>query len=268
MTTLKVLSMGWGRQTWTLAAMMALGELPRVDFIVHADTTHEREATYEFRRKWEPWLGEHGLTVVTVHGDRTEVVVDRWSGSVNIPAFTHNGRSDGQVRRQCTNLWKIRPIRRFMRAELEKRGVSLHRGVAESWQGISLDEFQRMRDSDVDYVTNVYPLVERNMRLADCLKWLRDRRLPQPPKSACTFCPFHNLEQWREIKRQGGADWREAVAVDEAIRDKRSKAGQQLFVHPRRLPLVEAVNIPEDFGASQGTLFGEENSCDSGYCMT
>lgn len=32
---LRVLSMGWGRQTWTLAAMMALGEMPRVDFIVH-----------------------------------------------------------------------------------------------------------------------------------------------------------------------------------------------------------------------------------------
>lgn len=38
--TLKVLSLGWGVQSWTLAAMVALKELPPVDYAVHADTRH------------------------------------------------------------------------------------------------------------------------------------------------------------------------------------------------------------------------------------
>jgi hypothetical protein len=268
MPELRVLSMGWGRQTWTLAAMMALGELPRVDFIVHADTTHEREATYEFRRKWEPWLGEHGLKVVTVEANRPDVVREDWSDPTLIPAFTvdRDTGSEGQIRRQCTHDWKIMPIRRFIRAELERRGVKLTKGVVESWQGISFDENRRMRTSDVDYILNVYPLVDRRLRVGDCLLWLEARQLPLPPKSSCTFCPFRSLASWRELKRDGGSDWATAVSIDTAIRDKRPKVS--LFVHPARRPLPEAVTIPEDFGASQGTLFGEADSCDSGYCFT
>ena len=38
---LKILSLGWGVQSWTLAAMAALGEIPKPDFAVHSDTTHE-----------------------------------------------------------------------------------------------------------------------------------------------------------------------------------------------------------------------------------
>jgi hypothetical protein len=248
--------------------MMALGELPRVDFIVHADTTHERQGTYEFRRKWEPWLGEHGLTVVTVQANRPDVVRQDWSTSTLIPAFTVDREtgSEGQTKRQCTHDWKIMPIRRFIRAELERRAVKLTKGIVESWQGISFDEDRRMRTSDVDYITNVYPLVDRRLRLSDCLLWLEARGLPLPPKSSCTFCPFRSLASWRELKRDGGSDWTNALAVDTAIRDKRPKA--ELFVHPARRPLAEAVVIPEDFGARQTTLFGEDNSCDSGYCFT
>jgi hypothetical protein len=39
--SLKVLSLGWGIQSFTLAAMVALGELDPLSFAIHADTTHE-----------------------------------------------------------------------------------------------------------------------------------------------------------------------------------------------------------------------------------
>jgi len=41
--TLRVLSLGWGVQSWTLAAMIALKELPPIDYAIHADTTHPRD---------------------------------------------------------------------------------------------------------------------------------------------------------------------------------------------------------------------------------
>ena len=117
MSELSFLSMGWGVQTWTLAAMMALDEHPRADFVVFADTTHENPQTYEFIHTWEPWLGDHGVKTVTVKAKRTDVVREDWSNSVLIPAFTSDALSGkpGQVKRQCTHDWKITPIRKFIR---------------------------------------------------------------------------------------------------------------------------------------------------------
>lgn len=63
---MKIISLGWGIQSFTLAAMSALGEIEKVDLAINADTTHERQATYEFAKRWTPWLQEHGLNVVTV----------------------------------------------------------------------------------------------------------------------------------------------------------------------------------------------------------
>ena len=261
---LTVLSLGWGVQSWTLAAMMALDEMPRADFLVHADTHHEHQETIAFRDKQGPWLGEHGLTVVTVASDRTHVNA-QWSGSesVMIPAFTTDRltQQHGQIRRQCTHDWKIMPIRRFIRQELTRRGRSAKPGAVESWQGISLDEWTRMRTSDVKYITNVYPLVDRRMTREGCVAWLERHNLPVPPKSACTFCPFKSIESWRRMKQADGPDWQEALEVDATIRDKRPKAA--LFVHPYRLPLAEAVRIPEDQGASQ---LGFDQLCDGGHC--
>ena len=67
---LRIISLGWGVQSWTLAAMAALGEIPPVDFAVHADTTWEASGTYEHAGTWGPWLATHGVEVVTVQGKR------------------------------------------------------------------------------------------------------------------------------------------------------------------------------------------------------
>jgi len=115
--TLRVLSLGWGVQSWTLAAMAALQELPPIDYAIHADTTHEAAGTYAHRAKWTPWLEEHGVRVVTVSGKRSDVVEQHEGPSVMIPAFTVDAKGKrGQVRRQCTGDWKIDPIRRFIRS--------------------------------------------------------------------------------------------------------------------------------------------------------
>ncbi len=66
---MKIISLGWGVQSFTLAAMVALGELEPVDAAVHADTTHESILTYQFAERWTPWLVERGVKVVKVVGD-------------------------------------------------------------------------------------------------------------------------------------------------------------------------------------------------------
>jgi len=259
---LKILSLGWGVQSWTLAAMSALGDLPPVDYAIHADTRHEASGTYDHAKKWTPWLVERGVKVVTVTAplDSTDIVHKKHN-AVTIPAFSLDRQSmqKGQIKRQCTGDWKIAPIRKFLRTIVKARP-----GAVESWQGISYDEWRRMRDSDVRYIRNMYPLVDRKMTRSGCIQWLEQHGLDVPPKSACTFCPYHGKEAWRTFKRNGGQDWDEIVAADDAIRNRRPN--HILFIHPHMKPVADAISIPEDFGAYQAEL-DFEAPCDSGYCF-
>jgi hypothetical protein len=243
--------------------MAALGEIPTPDYAVHADTKHEMSGTYAHAEKWTPWLVERGIKVVTVSADNTDVVKTHPNSiGIQIPAF---GQGDGQIRRQCTNDWKIRPIRKFVRRLLDVPRANR----VEMWMGISIDEWHRMRSADVQYLTNVYPLVDRRISRAGCISWLESKGLDIPPKSSCTFCPYHNIASWQTMKRAAGSDWASAVIVDDLIRDKCPPGA--IFIHHARKPLIDAVKIPEDFGAEQLAL-GLDNSpetpCDSGYCFT
>ena len=275
MPELTYLSLGWGVQSWTIAAMVALGDLPPIDLAIHSDTGHEASGTYAHAEKWTPWLTEHGIQVVTVKPENNDVIREDWgkksgSPSIQIPAFTLTHLSEdnagganakeGQIGRQCTRQWKITPIRKHLRSILGPG--RLKPGSLVCWQGISLDEWSRMRDSDVGYIQNIYPLVERRMTRLDCIKWLQQHNLDVPNKSACVFCPFHKKSEWRQLKQQGGSDWDHAMDVDQAIRKKRDT--MDIFIHPSRLPLEEAVRIPEDVGAQQMEL---DLPCDGGVCF-
>lgn len=248
---MRVISLGWGRQSWALAAMVALGEprllalgIDRVDAAVHADTTHERSSTYQFAETWGPWLESRGVSVVTVRAERPRFLDGR---VVMIPAFTKTERlRGGRLRRQCTKEWKVRPVRRWVRGRLERGGV------CEVLLGITTDEATRIKPADVRYLAHRWPLVEMGMSRADVESWLAERALPVPVKSACYFCPFHSGAEWRDVLRS--EDGPRAVAVDAAIRNRRPP--YPLFLSRQLVPI----------GAAS---FGESGSWDeecSGSC--
>ncbi|MCB1717818.1 MAG: hypothetical protein KDK05_22050 [Candidatus Competibacteraceae bacterium] len=255
---MKVLSLGWGVQSWTLAAMAALGEI-EVDLVIHSDTTFEREETYKFATEWTPWLESHNIKVVTVCDERATHIMKLSSKSGNhytlMPIFTldEDGKR-GQLRRQCTSRWKIEPLHRYLRQNYHDKHV-------EMLLGISVDEWARAKDSTVDWITHVYPLLDKNMSRVDCLTWLRNHDLPSPGKSACVQCPYHSTQVWQDMKRIGGPDWDNAVVADEELR----RDGRQWYLHTKRMPLVQAVEISEDYGYEQLGLIDAE--CDSGFCF-
>jgi hypothetical protein len=233
--------------------MVALGEIEPVDAAIHADTTREASGTYAFAARWTPWLEAHGVRVVTVYPNKPELrIVDQWGGAF-IPAYTIGDGVHGQIRRQCTGDWKIAPIRRWLQANRQGQPV-------EQWIGISLDEYQRMKDSDVKYISHRWPLIERRMTRGDCVNWLERHGLEVPPKSACVFCPYHDTRAWHDMKATGNGDWRKAVGVDEAIR--KARPPYDLFLHPARVPLADVdFSTAEERG--QLSLWNEE--C-SGMC--
>lgn len=283
-TQLTVLSLGWGVQSWTLAAMSALGALPPIDYAIHADTTWERDATYKFAEQWTPWLEEHGVRVITVQAKHAHELIRKGAKSgqeyILMPAFMQDDLTGerGVVRRQCTGDWKIDPQDKRVNAILRELGIKKSAGVVEKWLGISMDEWRRAKDSKLDHVTHRYPLLEKRMTRMDCVTWLRQNDIAVPAKSACVFCPYNNRRSWQELKRAGGRDWETAVQADAAIRNVRSgelkhiTRGGTLYLHASCKPLTEAVQIPEDHGMHQGNLFDRVEdddavTCDSGYCF-
>ena len=233
---MKILSLGWGVQSFTLAAMSALGELEPLDAAIHADTTHDSVLTYKFAAKWTPWLEDRGVNVITVKADDTDYI-DRKYNHTQIPAFNNSG---GMGKRQCTTRWKIVPVRRMIRQLSGGKPV-------EQWIGISLDEIQRANRSGVQYVTNRFPLVEKRITRSACVEWLEKNGLEVPPKSACVFCPYHGLNNWRQTKAVD-EDWQEAVRVDEEIRHV-SNNGMTNYLCSARVPLTDLdLSTPEERG--------------------
>jgi len=224
---MRVLSLGWGTQSFTLAAMSALGQIRPFDVIIHADTGFERKETYEFIGKWGGWLLEKGANLVTVGEKDNDPIVGK---AVLIPAYTLKSGKRGMIRRQCTRDWKVKPIRRYLQANREGQRIEL-------CIGISLDEFRRMKQSDVQYIVNNYPLIDLRLTRADCVRWLQAEGLGIPPKSSCVFCPYHDKEAWLELLKSENGNKTQAMEVDQRIRNMRPPFA--LFIHPHCKPIEQ-----------------------------
>lgn len=265
--TIRILSLGWGLQSFTLAAMAALGEVEPIDYVIHADTSWERHDTYQFSNIWAPWLADHGLEVITVKEPSTKgKAKDEW-GATLIPAHTLNPNgSQGMLRRQCTGRWKIQPMRKHISKLLKDRDLKKTPGVVDQLIGITLDEWHRAKGSDVKYINNIYPLLDKRMTRQSCINWLQARNLSIPVKSSCVICPFINNQAWQQMKRSNGKDWETARMVDSQIREERPP--YKLYCHRKCKPLAEAVVIPEDYGWQQMDFLEISNDvCDAGYCF-
>ena len=241
---MRVLSLGWGVQSWGLAAMSALGTLPKLDLAIHADTGWEYQHTYRFARKWTPWLRRHGIPVFTVHDqDQSYQLLTLHTQPVHLPAFTTwpDASNSGTLRRQCSYRWKIRPLRSLLRRLLVLQGRPKAPGSFEQWIGITADEAKRAKPSNVQWVPNRYPYLDdlnRPFTRHMVIQWLRRHNLEVPQPSSCIICPYHDHDTWRRLKASHNGDWHRAVAVDRAIRHRRP--GYVCYLHRSRQPLEEA----------------------------
>lgn len=230
---LRILSLGAGVQSSTLLLMACHGE-EQIDAAIFADTGWEPAWVYEHLAELEHQAKAAGIPVYrvglkTLRQDALDDKTMSWQ-----PLYSVGPNGLEQLKRQCTRNYKIRPVRRKV---VELNGGT--RRQVEQLVGISLDEFQRMRDSDVQYIRNVYPLVDKRMTRADCVTWLKGHGYPVPRKSSCIGCPLHTNREWRNI-RDDPESWADAVDFDERIRDVRSRTRQQqVFIHRDGIPLAE-----------------------------
>jgi hypothetical protein len=45
------------------------------------------------------------------------------------------------------------------------------------------------------------------------MEWMEKNKYPKPPRSACTFCPFHSNEEWRKV-RENKEEWDKVIELD------------------------------------------------------
>ena len=276
--TVTVLSLGAGVQSSVAALMLEMRDprmgalYPKPDLAIFADTGWEPAYVYEHLDWLETQLSFPVLRVKA--GDIKENILTgkTLSGQdyIEIPLFTKNGTSKGQLARHCTTKYKIEPIHKGIREWL---GIKPRRRFPKTMHvdmlmGISTDEITRVKPDHEKWITKKYPLIDVDMNRRDCGEWFAER-YPQRvlPRSACIGCPFRSDREWLSLRAQDEGAYQEAVEADAALRKPDGPATRLLkaggvYLHKSRLPLDEALS------KYANPLFGDEmidDDCE-GFC--
>jgi hypothetical protein len=258
-----VISLGAGVQSSTMALMAAKGEIgPMPVAAVFADTQAEPAGVY----KWLDWL-EAQLPYPVVRATAgnlgeasTRLRTAKTSGNTYlrhmVPAYVidEDGKK-GILPRHCTVDFKVSVVRRETRRLMKQHGTK----KCVQWIGISIDEAHRMKPSRVASVESIWPLIDARVSRQGCKDWMKANGYPDPPRSSCSFCPYHSDAEWRRLKAEEPLAFDEAVAYEATLSERVAKASalnvQAAFLHNSRQPLG-TVDFTED--TSQLSMFGNE----------
>ena len=261
---LNIISLGAGVQSSTMALMAAHEEItPMPDCAIFADTQGEPKAVYE----WANWLEKqlpfpvHKVTAGSLEEDSLILRKSKKSGSnyirTLVPFFTKNkDGSKGILRRKCTTDYKLNPLFKKIREVANiKYGEKEVRVI--SWIGISTDEAHRQKISRNTWAGNRYPLIEENMTRGHCLEWMK-KHYPNntPPRSACTYCPYHSNKEWRNLTKK---EFQDAVDFEKKVQEitlKDEVLKGTPFLHNSCVPLNE-VDLDSKY-KDQINMFGNE----------
>jgi hypothetical protein len=278
-TKWNVLNLGAGVQSSTLALMAARGEVgPMPDFAVFADTQAEPTNVYQ----WLDWLEKQlPFPVVRVtRGNLTENSLkirikekSKYGNGITylkklIPVYgiSDTGEKVAAIGRGCTADYKIQPILKHI-----KQACGITRGQKEvtvtQWIGISYDEMQRMKLPSNGWTHHRWPLIEKKMRRSHCIEWMKANGYPEPPRSACYYCPFHSDTEWRRLRNDDPEHFKKAVEFDKTLRrlwdENRGGMRMQVYLHGSLKPLDEVdFDSPEDKGQMN---FDFQSECE-GMC--
>jgi hypothetical protein len=270
---MRILSLGAGVQSSTLALMMAANEIESVDCAIFADTQNKPAAVMQWLSYLETLLPfpVHRVT----RGNLAESEVKPRGPSKktgkrylknSIPAFVKQlDGSVGMFGRRCTGDFKIEPVIRKLRQLMGVRSVRKSSGIlVRQAIGISLDEYHRMKPSQKPWIQSHWPLVEAKMTRRDCLQWMESRGFPRPPRSACVFCPYHSDEEWLRLKKEEPKEFDFAVAFEKrlnsAVKNDQDLITGEVFLHRSLVPLDEVKfsrSAPSPRSIQLG-LFGNE----------
>jgi hypothetical protein len=266
---MRILSLGAGVQSSTLALMAAHGEIEPVEHAIFADTQAEPPSVY----KWLDWLETklpfpvHRVMKGSLTEEALSTKTNRKTGnpyySNQIPAFVLGADGkEGQTDRRCTYNHKVLPIIRAAR-RLAKVPRGCKTVVVEQLIGISLDEVRRMKPSREPWSVHRWPLVELRMTRRHCIEWMEKHGYPKPPRSACVYCPYHRDSEWRRLQTEEPEAFAAAVKFERdfqafhASSNAKGRIKGTPFLHSLRKPL-DTIDFRSDEEHGQLNLWDDE----------
>lgn len=267
---LRVVSYGGGVQSTALLCLAAAGRIDFRTFLFsNVGDDSEHPATLDYvHTVAAPYAAGHGIDLHVLQrrrqrGERRGEVETLWgrlmrpeSRRLPIPVRMSSGAPGT---RSCTADFKIAVLGRWMRdhgaTKDDPATVAL---------GISVDEIQRAKpgiDPLAPYQFRTYPLLDLGLHRQDCRRIIEEAGLPVPPKSACFFCPFHDKEAWRNLKRDTPDLFDRACQLEDTLNDRRAMRGKDpVWLTRAARPLRDAVEDQLALSLDTG--------CESGWCMT
>lgn len=119
---------------------------------------------------------------------------------------------------------------------------------------------------------NRWPLIDLQLSRSQVRRWFAANGYPEPPRSACYFCPNRGDAHWRDLRANHPELWAQAVELDAHVRHGMNGLRGTAFLHRTGLPLTEVDIRPRhEQLADQGImpLFTDEDAdCDAGTCFT
>jgi len=124
------------------------------DYYIFADTGNETQQTYDFINNFLiPKMKEQEKTLTIVKW--WELYDNPFGAESMLDWYAANNGIPTRGFRSCTDRFKIRCIRKYLRSENVKKAVML--------LGITTDEIQRVKPSDVQWIVNEYPLIDQEV---------------------------------------------------------------------------------------------------------
>lgn len=239
---------------------------PKPEAAVFADTGHEPKAVMDYI----DWLATRlSFPVVKIkYRDLGDDTLEKAHGlgmsGGSPPLFVKKSGKVGMLPRQCTRDYKVNPVRMWVKENilgLSRRGRWPTAPSVGVWLGITTDEMERMKESGRPAYVNKFPFIDDvSMSREDCLVWAARRNLPQPPKSACYFCPYASPGRWSWLKHNDPDSWDRAIEFDDKLRLVPRESGD-LYLFKEAIPLSQAI-LPDPDDDDDRSFLGE---CD-GMC--
>jgi hypothetical protein len=272
-----ILSLGAGVQSSTLALMAAHGEvphLPRPIGAIFADTQDEPASVMQWLKELIEYINKAPYPFpvhIVTKGKLSENTLKmratkdgRLYSKTDIPFFTltHDG-GQGKIRnRACTRDFKLDPIMKKAKEigsvpRKKKTGNMVH---VVQWIGISLDEIYRMKPSRNWWAESIWPLVDLRMNRHDCKQWMKAKGYPEPPRSSCVCCPYHNNHEWRRLRDEEPKEFTKAVEFERCLQKTKAASTNfktTPFLHRSLVPL-DQVDFSTDEENGQMNFFNNE----------
>ena len=238
---LQVLSYGGGTQSTAMLLMIANGSLPKPDIVIHADTGSELPETIEFIKTAKDFT-ENELKIPFV-------IVKSHLGSLH-EWYLENNTIPIIGIRSCTDKFKIRPQRRFMRSIVGNRKGKL---LAECWLGITTDESRRRSKSNVKWCGLKYPLLDHKPTSREECITLNENYGWDVIKSGCHCCPYQGGKTWLELKNNHPELFQ--ISIEMENRKRKVRGGNRGLYQEMSLSELSNITLPESACDSHAGCF-------------